>query len=178
MNILRTARLTALVLLGFPFYSEELLSQSADKSSKAGDVRPGGQNQVGGGLLLTGIATIGERKFVYLSDPVTAQAIELVTGMPGVNGVQLLKVQDDGFAATWKVLIKCQGSECWLNFAAPSQLSTAGSLAILSSATAPAAPPANFKRPPAQNPGTMSNETPSSAVSKRPLNSYPLPGGL
>ena len=130
-------------------------------------------------LLLTGIAAIGEQKFVYLSDPVTAQSIELVTGTPATNGIELLKVQDQGLVAGWKVLIRQKGTERWLTFAAPSQLNTSGSLAILSAPTSvPAAPPAHLKRQPAQNPGTMSNDTPSSAVRKRPLNSYPLPGGL
>ena len=130
-------------------------------------------------LLLTGIAAIGTQKFVYLTNPVTSQSIELMSGTPGTDGIELLKVQDEGLVAVWKVLIRQNGIERWLNFAAPSQTATAGTIAILSATSpAPVVPPADFKRPPPQNAGTMSNDTPSAAVRKRPLNSFPLPGGL
>ena len=130
-------------------------------------------------LLLTGIAAIGTQRFVYLTNPVTSQSIELMSGAPTTNGIELVKVQDEGLVATWKVLIRQDGVERWLNFAAPSQTATAGTIAILSATSmVPTDPVADFKRPPPQNAGTMSNDTPSAALRKRPLNTFPLPSGL
>ena len=180
MKTARTSCLKILILLGEFVFTEPTLAQSeageASTQVAANTVVP--QSGVPS-LLLTGIAAIGEQKFVYLSDTLTSQSIELVTGVPDTSGIELLKVQDEGLVACWRVLIRQRGTERWLNFAAPSQLNTSSSLAILiASSNVPAAPPADYKRPPAQNPGTMSNDTPSSAVRKRPVNSYPLPGGL
>ena len=130
-------------------------------------------------MLLTGIAAIGTQRFVYLTNPVTSQSIVLMTCAPGTNGIELVKVQDEGLVAAWKVLIRQDGVERWLNFSAPSQKVTAGTIAILSATSmVPADPSADFKRPPPQNAGTMSNDTPSAALRKRPLNTFPLPGGL
>ncbi|MFN0078587.1 MAG: hypothetical protein ACKVY0_19175 [Prosthecobacter sp.] len=130
-------------------------------------------------LLLTGIASIGERKFVYLTDSNSSQTIELVSGVLSPSGIELLKVQDQGFLAAWKVLIRQKGTEHWLNFAAPSLQAASGGTAILSTTAAvPALPLADLKRPPPQNAGTMSNDTPSAAVRKRSPHVFPLPAGL
>lgn len=130
-------------------------------------------------MLLTGVAAIGTQRFVYVTNPVTSQSIELMTGGLGTNGIELVKVQDEGLVAAWKVLIRQDGVERWLNFAAPSQTATAGTIAILSATSMVSADPsADFKRPPPQNAGTMSNDNPSAALRKRPLNTFPLPGGL
>ena len=180
MKTAQTSCLKILLLSGALLFIEITFGQSADGGASSHVMATTVVPQSGvPSLMLTGIASIGAQKFVYLSDPVTSQSIELVSGMAATNGIELLQVHDEGLVAEWKVLIKQHSTECWLNFAAPSQTATAGIIAILTGPTpAPAAPPADFKRQPAKNPGTMSNDTPSSAVRKRSVNSYPLPGGL
>lgn len=129
-------------------------------------------------LLLTGIAAIGEKRLIYLTDVMTSQVIELVTGGGPAQGIELLQVDDRGMEAAWKVQIRHHGVESWLNFAAPSQLATAATVATLTAASGEAVILPEIKRAPSKNAGTMSNDTPSASLRKRPANSYPLPAGL
>ncbi len=48
-------------------------------------------------LLLTGIAAIGTQKYVYLTNPVTSQSIELISGAPGTNGIELVRCKMRGW---------------------------------------------------------------------------------
>ena len=166
-------------LLGLPLAENGVAQVSTPSTPANSGTLVLASSSAASSLLLTGIASIGEQKFVYLTDSNSSQMIELVSGVLSPSGIELLQVQDQGLVAAWKVLIRQKGTEHWLNFAAPSLQAASGGTAILSTTAAvPAAPSADFKRSPPQNAGTMSNDTPSAAVRKRPLNSFPLPAGL
>lgn len=143
-------------------------------------------------LLLTGIAAIGETKFIYLTHTSGVPSVELVTGagaQPG--GLEVLQVQDEGPTASWKVLVRSQGQEHWLRFAPASQMPSGTAVAVASAAAAgtltrddsaatTAAPTPPAVKAPAQNAGTFANDpaldTPQQAQRRR--NNFPLPPGL
>lgn len=119
-------------------------------------------------LLLTGIAAIGETKFIYLPHTSGVPSVELVTG-----------------------LASSQGQEHWLRFDPASQMPSGTAVAIASAAAAgtltrddsaatTAAPTPPAVKAPAQNAGTFANDpaldTPQQAQRRR--NNFPLPPGL
>lgn len=153
-------------------------------------------------MLLTGIAAIGETRFIYLTHVSGSLSLELKAGPQATahpGGIEILRVHDEGPTASWRVLVRSQGKVYWLSFAPaslvpsgsglatgiPADAATAAARAVQSPAPGNAATPAAEPRPPAfkappSNPGTFSNDpskdTPTQARQRR--NNFPLPPGL
>ena len=128
-------------------------------------------------FMLTGVASIGEKRFVSVVDAASSETIQLTTGSIHPSGLELVEVVDTAFGGS-RVRVRRNGVEWWLNFAAAATLATQATLMQITGGAQAPAPVA-----PAQNLGTFSNDTLSKrfdtpSSKRKAMARYPLPPGI